>query len=157
MCLTQLSLGRQTAPCLVQGLHWAPRVQVKAWRCWGQLCSLGPGRLWPQGQNKGQSDSACIGVPACDFGSCGLCPASHMLTSLLLRNLTSTTGNLEISSPMSLPHDGYSLGFWWKEGRGKKHPFPPFFSQYPSNHIDDSSEGAPTPYPSNHDCPKPAL
>ena len=110
-----------------------------------------------RGRTRDRMTLPVCGVPACDFGSRGLCPASHMLTSLLLRDQTSTTSNLEISSPMSLPHNGYSLGFWQKEGRGKKHPFPPFSSQYPSDHIEDSSEGGPTPYPSDRDCPKPAL
>lgn len=127
--LTQLPLGRQTDLAVVQGLHGAPQVQVKAWGCCGLLCSPVPGRLWWQGQKREQNDSTCTLCPHPWLWLTWAFPTSHMLASLLLKDQTSTTINLEISSPMSLPYD------WWGEGRGKKHPFPSFPCQYPSIHI----------------------
>lgn len=58
-------------------------------------------------------------VPPVTLAHVGSALPAHMLTppTAPQKPQPQPQSNLEISSPMSLPHDGYCLGFWWKEGR----------------------------------------
>lgn len=81
---------------VVQGLHWEPQVQIKAWGFWGQLCSP-------------RTSQALVAEAEQRTGCFCLFPLlahviptpCHRLTSPLLEGHTSMTSHCEISRHIS--------------------------------------------------------